>query len=122
MGKRKIYWVFLLFICLASVWFAAPKEASAKTGRGPCGSNASWKYDTKTKQLDLFGHGVVKKAVHIKKRMNLKRKDFYVEKLVIHEGITSVENHIFKNVRFWGRFPFRTVSGKYRQECSGIWT
>ena len=98
MGKRKIYWVFLLFICLASVWFAAPKEASAKTGRGPCGSNASWKYDTKTKQLDLFGHGVVKKAVHIKKRMNLKRKGFDVKKLVIHEGITSVENHIFKNV------------------------
>lgn len=93
MGKQKIYWVFLLFICLASVWFVDSKEASAKTRSGPCGSNASWKYNTKTKQLDLFGHGVVKKAVHIKKRMNLKRKGFCVKKLVIHEGITSVENH-----------------------------
>lgn len=119
MGKQKIYWIFLLFFCLASVWAAAPKEASAKTGSGPCGSNASWKYDTKTKQLDLFGHGVVKKAVHIKKRMNLKRKDFYVEKLVIHEGITSVENHIFKNVRFWGEISlphsFRKIpAGMFR--------
>lgn len=102
MKNRKFYFAVLFFLCLAAIGLTDSKNVSAKTGSGPCGDNASWKYDTETEKLELFGTGVVKEVVHVKKKMHLKRKGFNVRQLVIHEGITSVKNGIFENVLFGG--------------------
>ena len=94
----KSYFCCFFLACLAVAVFAKPRIAAARIGSGSCGSNASWKYDTQTRTLELTGTGIVEKAIHIKKRMHRRRKGFNVQKLIIHEGITGLKDGIFENV------------------------
>lgn len=95
MMKKFMWYIFFLFaICLSGASLLNSKKAQAKTGSGSCGKNAYWTYDTKSKQLDIFGKGKVTGEINIKKEMHRKRKYFEVKKLLIHEGITELEGEI----------------------------
>lgn len=91
--KKYFTYIMLLFMIL---FFNTFTPVTAETGvyKGTAGKDAVWKYSTDSKILIITGKGALTNCI------KLKDKDFIsVKKIVIKEGITSINNfQVFENV------------------------
>lgn len=96
----KKYYSFIVFLFTILIFTAfTPVAAEAGVHKGMAGKNAVWKYNTDTKTLTITGRGA------LNRRIKLEDKDFVsVKKIVIKEGITSIDHfEVFENVSCEGR-------------------
>lgn len=83
--------MMLAFWMIAGALFIT-QSAQAKVVSGSCGGETKYRYDSKSKQLELYGKGVVSQTICADKQLGHKNRGFQVKKLVIRKGITAIQD------------------------------
>ena len=86
MGKKSILFLLTLIFFTGLSLTLHTQTAEAKTLTGSCGKNAVWKYNDKTKVLEITGKGA------LTKRIKLKNKE--VKEIIVGEGITAISSRV----------------------------
>lgn len=91
--KRAGYIITLMiaFWMVAGGLFFA-QNAQAKVVSGSCGGETKYRYDSKSKKLELYGRGVVSQTIRVDEQLSRKNRYFQVKKLVIRQGITAIKD------------------------------
>ena len=91
--KRAGYIITLMiaFWMVAGGLFFA-QSVQAKVVSGSCGGETKYRYDSKSKKLELYGRGVVSQTIRVDKQLSRKNRYFQVKKLVIRQGITAIKD------------------------------
>ncbi len=91
--KRAGYIITLMiaFWMVAGGLFFA-QSVQAKVVSGSCGGETKYRYDSKSKKLELYGRGVVSQTIRVDEQLSRKNRYFQVKKLVIRQGITAIKD------------------------------
>lgn len=95
-----------LVICMLVLQFTFVSAAEI-VKNGTCGDNLTWTFDETKKVLTIFGTGDMTDYPEAEKTEFtagytgvMGKNSYYVEKIVIEEGVTSIGNNAFSNTHF----------------------
>ena len=100
----------IILLCIGNIWTGV--AAQAKEIKGSCGKEAQFCYSEKEHRLDIFGKGAVTKQICV--YPNKKNQCFAVQKLVIHKGITTLQNAMVLEYARMGRTLSEHKENYYR--------
>ena len=90
--KSRLYYYTNDRILAGSRGLFFAQSVQAKVVSGSCGGETKYRYDSKSKKLELYGRGVVSQTIRVDEQLSRKNRYFQVKKLVIRQGITAIKD------------------------------